>query len=333
MNISVIGCGRWGTFIAYYLNSISHKVTIYGRPHSSNFTALALYRRNEYVTLPEGINLTSDISEICDSDVVVISIPSHGLRNLCEELNQYNLRNKIIVLCMKGLEVGTCLRLSEIVKDVCDPSNKIAVWVGPGHPEDFYRGVPSCMVIDSENESIKYLLIREFSSDLVRFYYGSDMIGNEVGAALKNVIGIAAGVLDGLNMTSLKGPLMSRGAKEVSLLISAMGGNAVSAYGLCHLGDYEATLFSERSHNRCLGEAVVAGDTFSKLAEGYYTAKAVIGLCDKYGIEMPVCRGVYDILYNKIDAKLVIDRLFKRKVANEFPFRYNANGGLDNAQY
>src|SRR5699024_596016 len=129
-----------------------------------------------------------------------------------------------------------------------------------------------------------------FSSDLIRFYYGQDLIGNEIGAAAKNVIGIAAGMLDGLHLSTLKGALMSRGTREVARLIQALGGNELSAYGLCHLGDYEATVFSKYSHNRQFGESFVKGEEYTKLAEGYYTVRAMLQMGKNYGVDLPICR-------------------------------------------
>ena len=137
------------------------------------------------------------------------------------------------------------------------------------------------MVIDSENEQVKRRLVQAFSSDLIRFYYGGDMIGNEVGAAAKNVVGIAAGFLDGVEMSSLKGALMSRGTREVARLIRAMGGNELSAYGLCHLGAYEATVFSPYSHNRQFGESFIRHQDYHRLAEGYYTVEALMVLSEE----------------------------------------------------
>ena len=188
------------------------------------------------------------------------------------------LKDRIFVLCMKGIEVGTGRRLSQIATDALDKStNRVAVWLGPGHVQEFAKGVPNCMVIDSSDDETKHTLISAFSSDLIRFYYGMDLIGNEIGAAAKNVIGIAAGMLDGLSLTTLKGALMSRGTREVARLISAMGGNELSAYGLCHLGDYEATVFSMHSQNRRYGESIIKGEPFGKLAEGYYAARSTFG--------------------------------------------------------
>lgn len=157
-----------------------------------------------------------------------------------------------------------------------------------------------------------------FSSGLIRFYYGGDMIGNEVGAAAKNVVGIAAGFLDGFEMSSLKGALMSRGTREVARLIKAMGGSELSAYGLCHLGDYEATVFSPYSHNRQFGEAFVRGQDYHQLAEGYYTVKALMLLGQRYGVELPICRAVHDILYEQAVPRDVLDGLLRRGLTEEF---------------
>ena len=174
------------------------------------------------------------------------------------------------------------------------------------------------MVIDSENESVKHRLVDAFSSDLIRFYYGQDMIGNEIGAAAKNVIGIAAGMLDGYGLSTLKGALMARGTHEVARLIAAMGGNKMSAYGLCHLGDYEATVFSPHSHNRAFGECFAKGESFPSLAEGYYTARAMIDLGNRYAVDLPICTAVYRILYEGADCKAALMELMTREVKNEF---------------
>ncbi len=318
MNITVIGCGRWGSFIAWYLDKINHKVTLYGRENSIHMNRFIVERKNEFIELTDTLQLSTKIELITKSDIIVISINSQGLQALMEEIKNLDLRDKTIVLCMKGIEISTGRRLSQIVKENLDASNSVAVWLGPGHVQEFYRGIPNCMVIDSENALVKEKLVNEFSSELIRFYYGQDLIGNEIGAAAKNVIGIAAGMLDGLKLSTLKGALMSRGTREIARLITAMGGNELSAYGLCHLGDYEATVFSEFSHNRKYGEMFVQGVKYEKLAEGYYTVKALLKLGEIYGVELPICNAVYDILYNNKNSKEVLNDLFTRSLKKEF---------------
>ncbi|MBC8530927.1 NAD(P)H-dependent glycerol-3-phosphate dehydrogenase [Gehongia tenuis] len=318
MKISVLGCGRWGSFIAWYLNRTGHEVTLYGRPGSKRMAGFLQTRMNGLVTLPGSVRLTCDLKEAAEAETLVISVGSQSLRGLMGELCQLKLPAKCYVLCMKGLENSTGERLSEVAGEFLGDNDEIAVWLGPGHVQEFTRGIPNCMVIDSVHPATKERLVGEFSGELIRFYFGNDLIGNEVGAAAKNVIGIAAGMLDGYRLSSLKGALMSRGTREIARLIKAMGGNELSAYGLCHLGDYEATVFSPYSHNRQFGESFVKGERYTELAEGYYTVEALLLLEQKYAVELPICRAVYDVLYRGRDPQRTLDGLFLRSLKREF---------------
>ena len=317
MNVTVIGCGRWGSLITWYLDSIGETVRLYGREGSAHMRRFMAERKNDYLELPLSVELTTDLAHAMESEIVVISVDSQSLRGLCKELLPFAPKGKTFVLCMKGIEVETGKRLSEIAGEYLGADNHIAIWVGPGHVQEFYRGVPNCMVIDSDEETVKRRLVDEFSGELIRFYYGDDLLGNEIGAASKNVIGIAAGLLDGMDRTALKGALMSRGTREIARLIKAMGGNELSAYGLCHLGDYEATVFSPFSQNRQFGESFAKGESYSKLAEGYYTVKALRVLSQRYGVELPICHAVYSILYEGADPYETMNGLFRRRVTNE----------------
>lgn len=318
MKVMMIGCGRWGSLIAWYLSTLSHEVTLYGRESSAHMQRFLRERKNDLLTLPPSVTLTTELAAARDAEVILISVPAQSLRGLLRELAVFSLRDKIFVLCMKGIEVETGMRLSEVTAAEVDRSNHIAVWLGPGHVQDFYAGIPNCMVIDSSEDAVKCRLIDAFSGKLIRFYYGDDMIGNEIGAAAKNVIGIAAGLLDGLGLSTLKGALMSRGTREVARLIAAMGGNERSAYGLCHLGDYEATLFSPYSHNRAYGESLITGAPMTKLAEGHPTAAALHRLAAENGVEMPIVAAVYSILYEGAEPKAAVARLFERRQGQEF---------------
>lgn len=318
MKAVVIGCGRWGTFISWYLDYIGHDVTLYGRSNSANMQSLIQTRRNQYLKLSDKEKLSTDLSVVVDADAIFISINSQGLRSLCEELNDYDLCGKKVILCMKGIEIATGQRLSEVVKQKITSDVEICVWLGPGHVQEYVKGHPNCMVIDSDNLEAKKYLLKELSSDLIRFYYGTDMIGNEIGGATKNVIGIAAGMLDGMGLSSLKGALMARGTHEVSKLIEAKGGNPFSAYGLCHLGDYEATVFSEFSHNRKYGENFVLGKDNKEFAEGVETAKAIHKMASDCNVEMPICEAVYLILYENANPQTMMNKLFERSLKFEF---------------
>lgn len=319
MKFSVLGCGRWGSFITWYLSSQGHQVLEWGRENSNSLKILMEKGENEYVKLNPKVKLSSDLAKAVNfADVIIISIKSQGLRGLAESLKSLGAEQKTIVLCMKGLEEETGKRLTEIMIECGYDKQKLAVWVGPGHIQEFTSGKPNCMVIDGYDETVVKALANTLKSNLIRFYYGEDIIGSEIGAAAKNVMGIAAGVLDGGGFKSLKGALMARGAREVARLIKAMGGNELSAYGLCHLGDYEATVFSKFSHNRAFGEKYVKKEEFDKLAEGYYTVKSMMYFSEVYNVDLPICEAVYDILYNKEDPEEVFKNLFSRKIKKEF---------------
>lgn len=329
MKISVLGCGRWGSFIAWYQATVlKNQVISWGLEGDYSYEILKTTGKNEYVELDKSITLTADLEfAVNSSDIIIISISSQGLRGFMKKVMRHDVKNKIFVLCMKGIEEATGKRLSEVMIESGVDKDKIAVWVGPGHIQAFTRGIPNCMIIDSYDDNLKRYIADNFKSSLIRFYYGNDIIGTEIGAAAKNVLGIAAGVLDGSGYVSLKGPLMARGAYEVGKLIKAMGGEFNSAYGLAHLGDYETTLFSEFSHNRRYGEMMAHGAKFDKLAEGVMTAKAMKELADKLKIELPITEAVYEACFlshafeSGDGAKNCMDiilKLFDRSTKSEF---------------
>lgn len=319
-NVTVIGNGRWGSFIAWYLSTLKKNVLIYGRKDSERFNALRSQRGNEYLKYDDSVSFTDDLKKAIDfADAIYISISAQAVRDFMRQMALVGVsKDKIIVLCMKGLEERTGERLSTIVSTTLHNHQNVAIWVGPGHVQDFLAGRPNCMVIDSEQKELTSFLAEDNASRLIRFYKGDDIIGNEIGAAAKNVIGIAAGALDGMGCSALKGALMARGAREIGRLIAAMGGKEISAYGLAHLGDYEATLFSNYSHNRSYGCALAEGRQFNGLAEGRSTSKALMVLSAMYDVDMPISSAVYEVIYSGADIKTVINDMFLRDIKKEF---------------
>ena len=318
--ISVIGSGRWGTFLAWYAAKYCgmDKVRIYSKPDAPDFIELKETRKNPYLSLTDNMILHEKISEVLDNDLIIISIGSQHVRALAKELNGYNVAGKTFLLAMKGLEEPNAKILSVVMREEINQPIHIASLGGPGHVQDYMKKVPSCAVIDSDEDAVKERVVKTLQSELIRFYYGSDFIGNQIGAALKNVIGIAAGILDGLEWYGLKGALMARAPVEVGRFIKHFGGNPMTAYGLSHLGDYEATLFSKHSHNRMFGEMLAKGEKFGKLAEGYYTLKAVKNIADKENINMPICQALYKTVYEGADVKQTILSMFDRNIKQEF---------------
>ena len=319
MKIAVLGCGRWGTFHAWYANHIGHQVMLWGRPGSKHLQELETQHANEYLTLPDAVQLTDDLEQALRyADTLIISISSQQLRSFGQQLKELGgLERKKFVLCMKGLEIGTGKRLTTVLGEAIGTDQQIAVWVGPGHVQDFIRGIPNCMVIAAKELKVTKELVDAFSSPLIRFYYGEDLIGTEIGAAAKNVIGLAAGMLDGFGYGSLKGALMARGTSELSRLIERMGGDKMTVYGLSHLGDYEATLFSPHSNNRRFGEDLITGKPFTKLAEGVYTVEALMDLSRDFHVELPICATIYEIVHNHQDPKEQLTQLFLRSTKSE----------------
>ena len=319
-NSSLIGCGRWGTFLGWYsVNKASFdKVDMYDIPTSPNFLELKETRKNAYLSMTDNMILHENIEDVLKNDFIIISIGCQHFRSLCKQLNGYNIAGKTFLLAMKGLEESTAKTMFEIMKEEVTQPVHIAVLAGPGHVQDYMKNVPSCAVIDSDEEDTKRRVIEMMQSPLIRFYFGADLIGNQIGAALKNVIGLAAGILDGLEWYGLKGALMARAPVEVGRFIAHFGGNPKTAYGLAHLGDYEATLFSKHSHNRTYGEQFAKGEVFGKLAEGVPTLKAVKLIADKEGIDMPISQALYKAIYEKADIKSTIRSMFDRDLKQEF---------------
>lgn len=318
MKVSVLGCGRWGSCLAWYSAKLGHQVTIWGREDSLSWQSLVKNRGNEYLHLPDSVIVGSSLGTALSADIILIAIGAQNLRSLCKQIASYSREGKTFALCMKGLEEHSGKRLSQVFNEEIRPPASLAIWVGPGHVQGFVKNVPSCMVINSDNASVTKRVVGIFNSELIRLYYGGDLLGSEVGAASKNVIGIAAGMLDGLNLSSLKGPLMARGPREISRLIKAMGGNELTVYGLSHIGDYEATLFSSYSHNRKFGETLVKKEKFDKLAEGVSTVTALMVLSKRYNSELPICEAVYSIIKKGHEPRKALNNLFSRSTKYEF---------------
>lgn len=319
-NSSLIGCGRWGTFLGWYSVNYAKfdNVDMYDIPTSPNFIELKETRKNSYLCMTNNMILHENIEDILQNDFIIISIGCQHFRSLCKQLNGYNIAGKTFLLAMKGLEESTAKTMYQIMREEVSQPVHIAVLAGPGHVQDYMKKVPSCAVIDSDEPETTRHVIDMMQSELIRFYFGADLIGNQIGAALKNVIGLAAGILDGLEWYGLKGALMARAPVEVGRFIAHFGGNPKTAYGLAHLGDYEATLFSKHSHNRMYGEQFAKGEAFGKLAEGVPTLKAVKLIADKEHIDMPISQALYKAIYEKQDIKSAIRSMFDRDLKQEF---------------
>lgn len=318
--IAVIGTGRWGSFQAWYFSRIlSHDVTLVGRNESSSsYIQLQKTRTNDFLTLPESVKFSCDAEDtIKKCEYVVMAIHAQDLRRYLKSFPNHIWDNKKIILCMKGLEIGTGKRLSEIVHEE-NPLTLCGIFVGPGHVQELSNNIPTCQVVDSDNIQYRKELQNLMSSHLIRVYEGNDIIGNEIGAALKNVIGLAAGYLDGLGLKQLKGALMARGCYEVGKIIKQSGGMFLSAYGLSHLGDYEATLFSPHSNNRKYGEYIATNKNITWHAEGVQTCEAIYSVIQSLSIDAPIITAIYKVLFENMSTNELLDTIFSRENKMEF---------------
>ena len=322
--ITILGCGRWASFHAWYqIEKLHNDVTMWGRTGDNYFAQLMQTKKNGYITMPDSLRYNTDLQSSLDfADTIIIAISAQGMQELSRNIGQCRPENKTFVLCMKGIDQNTGERLSQILAKNIDKSNHICVWVGPGHIEELTAGHPNVMVMAGDDKATVRRLIKMFESPLITFLSEEDLLGVEVGAAAKNVMGIAAGILDGLGQSSLKGALMARGCYEVSLLIEKMGGNRMTAFGMSHLGDFEATLFSKNSHNRRYGEEFIKDNLSDDIgtAEGVGTAMALHSLAEKYGITMPITNTIYSVLHDNGDKKNIVNNLFEITKHKEFDY-------------
>jgi glycerol-3-phosphate dehydrogenase (NAD(P)+) len=314
MSISVIGAGRWGCFLAWYLAIHKKESVLLFNSDTPSFDLLMKTRKNDFLELSSSINFTTSLGDALKNEQIVVAINAQNFKDLSREMESFNIKNKTLILAMKGIDVDTKQRLSQIAPK----GNSVAVLLGPGHVQDYVRGVYGCAVVDSHDKDVTHSVAKLFKSEIMRIFYGTDIIGNEICAAYKNVIGIVAGIMDGLGWQSLKGALMSRSILEIGNFVKHFGGKKETAGGLALLGDFEATLFSPYSNNRLYGEKFVKGEVLDKVCEGYFTLKAVYEMGKEAKLYLPITDCLYEIIYNKFDIETGIKKLFGIDEIDEF---------------
>lgn len=323
MKISILGTGRWASCIGLCLDRQNYNVLMYERKHSDRPQSdLFLTGKNRYVALSKNVSYTTDLEQAINyGDVIVISILSQQLDNFMQSIKQVpGYENKKYVLAMKGIEATTGRRLSEILIDNGVKRDNIAVWVGPGHVQSIANGQPTNMIISAYDRVLAEQLVKAFTDKYkIDISYSTDIVGTEIGAAAKNVIGIAAGILEGSKLEQKKGPLMPASVREIGKFIDAVGGEAETSYGLAFLGDFQATLFDHNSKNLTYGKTIVEQQTTDtelikdfvdvNSVEGIMTAKALIKrlvevnskISNEKQIRMPITQAVNDIIDGKVD--------------------------------
>ena len=326
--IGIIGAGSWGTALSKVVADNGHEVTVWSIVESEIEMLKAEHEHKDKlpgVKLPEQIVYTTKIEEaIAGMDVCVLAVPSPFTRSTSKMMAPYVKQGQIIVNVAKGVEEKTLMTLSEIIEEEI-PAAEVAVLSGPSHAEEVGRGLPTTVVVGAKYRKTAEYLQGVFMNEVFRVYTSSDMLGIELGGALKNVIALAAGIADGLGCgDNTKAALITRGIAEITRLGLVMGGKAETFSGLTGIGDLIVTCASMHSRNRRAGILIGQGKSMEEaMAEvkqvvaGVYSAKAASGLARKYEIEMPIVDKVNEVLFEGLPAKQAMRELMLRDRKNE----------------
>ena len=327
VNIAVIGSGGWGTAVAIHLDGKGYDVTLWSWKQEECDNILRDGENKEFlpgVKVPDTIKLTSDISCVKDKDLVVLVSPSKVIRQTAHSMAPYITEGTPVVILSKGIEDETLMTLSQVVEEEI-PQAKVAALSGPSHAEEVARKIPTTCVVACECEETAKFIQNIFMSENFRIYTNTDVLGVELGGALKNVIALCAGVTDGIGFgDNTIAALMTRGIKEIARLGVKMGANAETFYGLAGIGDLIVTCTSKHSRNRRAGVLIGQGmklqealDTVHMVVEGVYAAKAAYKLSLKYDVEMPIVSEAYNVLFNDASPRDAIISLMTRDKKDE----------------
>ena len=323
--ITVLGAGGWGMALAISQQAKGHSVTIWS-PFEEEVRLLQTERENKKllngVKLPPEIAITSDLSCVAGSAVTIIAVPSGAVRSVAASLSGQKDFG-IVVNVAKGIEKDTFLRLSQVIRSEL-PEARIAVLSGPSHAEEVARGIPTSVVVASQSMVISQIVQDMLAGDALRIYTSDDLIGVELGGALKNIIAVAAGFCDGLGLgDNSKAALITRGIAEMARLGVCMGAKEYTFAGLTGIGDLVVTCTSLHSRNNRFGNKVGKGVPVKQAlaevgtVEGYYAAYVAHQLAQKYQIEMPITEECYAVLYEEKDVHEVVNDLMKRPKGSE----------------
>ena len=327
MKISVIGAGAWGTTITILLAQKDHQVTLWVyEPELAQ--AMQETRENKVFLpgfqLPENIQITNKEADVAGSEIVFFVVPTQFLRSVVKRCAKMLTKNTIVVAASKGIE-ATSLKLPlEIIKDELKAADPVAL-SGPNLSREIAKGQPAAAVVAGKNSQACRKVQQAIMQERFRVYVNSDPIGVQLGGALKNVIAIAAGVADGLELgNNSKSALIIRGVSEISRLGIAMGANATTCAGLSGMGDLITTCSSKLSRNHFVGEQIAKGKKLSDIlakmkavAEGVPTVKAALALGQRHKVELPVCQEVYATLFEGKSPLASITDLMTRSATSE----------------
>ena len=320
--VGIIGAGTWGTALAVLLNNNGQDVTIWSA-FDTEIQEMSRTRRHKNlpeVVLPDPIQMTADLrTAMAEKDMLIMAVPSVYVRSTAAKMKEYLRYGQIVVDVAKGIEEQSLMTMSQVIEEEL-PLAEVAVLSGPSHAEEVSRGLPTTCVAAAHREKTAEFMQSVFMSPVFRIYTSPDMLGVEIGAALKNVIALAAGTADGLGCgDNTKAALITRGIAEIARLGIAMGGKQQTFYGLSGIGDLIVTCASMHSRNRRAGILIGKGYTMDEamkevqmVVEGVYSAKAGLLLAQKYGCDMPIVSQVNQVLFDGKSPKEALADLMMR---------------------
>jgi glycerol-3-phosphate dehydrogenase (NAD(P)+) len=330
-NIAIIGGGSWGTALSVTLSNLGHRIALWA--YEKDVIESILDRRENKrflpgVRLPQSVTATVNLSEaIRGADFVLSVMPSHVCRSIYEKMLPFLGSDRILVSATKGLEVESLMRMSEVIRDVVAARfrTRLAVLSGPSFAQEVARGDPAAVVVASADPDVARRVQMEFSSGNLRLYTSQDVVGVELGGAVKNVIAIAAGAIEGLGLGhNPKAALITRGLAEMTRLACACGARRETLAGLAGMGDLVLTCTGDLSRNRIVGFELGRGrklpeimESMQAVAEGVKTTGATVELARRHGIEMPITLQVHRLLSGKISPQDAIRELMERTLKNE----------------
>ena len=323
--IGVIGSGSWGTALAVHLAHTGHDVRLWARDAALAVEMSASRENRAYLPgteLPSALAPTSDLRTALDgAQFVVIAVPSHGVRDVARLANVHLPNGCAIVSATKGLEEGSLLRMSQVLRQEFTNGGDVVVLSGPSFASELARKLPTAIVAAGDSAAVVEAVMAHFRSPALRLYGSSDVIGVELGGSLKNIIAIAAGVVEGLGLGhNALAALITRGLAELSRLAVALGAQRDTLAGLAGLGDLVLTCTGDLSRNRRVGLALAKGQALPEIlaatrmvAEGVRTTEAALALSAKHGIELPIASEMSDVLSGRTDPQTAIRNLMGRK--------------------
>ncbi len=327
--IAIIGDGGWGTALSIALFKKGLSVSLWGF-FKSYVEEVAKSRENvkflKGIKIPNGINITPLLDKALDgANAVILAIPSKYFRSVLQQLKEVVQGNTIYISVTKGIEENTLMRMSEVIKDTMGSDKKIVVISGPSIAIEVARGLPTTVVASSQDANLAKKVQSAIMSESLRVYTSDDLIGVELGGSLKNIIAIAAGISDGLGFgTNTKAAILTRGLAEISRLGVAMGARHETFSGLSGMGDLVTTCVSPYSRNRWFGEMLGKGKKVKDIlketemvVEGVTTSKSAYELSDKYNVDMPITREIYNIIHNDKPPKDAVNELMLRSAKPE----------------